>query len=91
MPFYRTISSYDAYQLNIRNMFNNNTPYYMANTDFGHGQSLPVYARPESIPRKVKKQLVKPGDKIAQITNKEVNISKTQKIYGRLLMINDNE
>ena len=91
MSYFRTISSYDSYQMNIRNMYNNGTPYYMPNSDFGHGMAMPVYTKPESIPRKVKKQLVKPGDKIAQITNKEVNISKTQKIYGRLLQISSDE
>ena len=62
MPFYKTISSYDSYQLNIRNMYNNGTPYYMAQTDHGHGMSMSVYTKPESIPRKIKKNLVKPGD-----------------------------
>ena len=85
MSYYKTISSYDAYQLNIRTLYDNGTPYYMANTDHGHGMSMPAYTKPESIPRKVRKNLVKPGDKVAQVKNKEVNLSKTQKIYGRLL------
>ena len=84
MSYYRTISSYDAYQLNIRNMYNNNTPYYMPNSDHGHGQSMPAYTRPESIPRKVKKNLVKPGDKVARVQS-QVKLSNTQKIYGKLL------
>ena len=94
MPYYKTLSSYDAYQLNIRNLYNNGTPYYMANSDHGHGMASPVYIRPESIPKKVRKNLVKPGDKVAEIKNKEVNLSKTQKIYGKLLSIsydNDDE
>ena len=84
MVFYKTISSYDAYNMNIRNMHASNTPYYMPNCDHGNGSALPVYTKLESIPKKVRKNLVKPGDKIAQIES-QVKLSKTQKIYGRLL------
>ena len=84
MVFYKTISSYDAYQLNIRNLYNNGTPYYMANSDHGHGMASPVYTRPESIPKKVRKNLVKPGDKVARVQS-QVKLSNTQKIYGKLL------
>ena len=90
MTYYRTISSYDSYNMNIRNMYNNNTPYYMPQTDHGNGMALPVYAKPESIPKKVRKNLVKPGDRVAQIES-QVNISKTQKIYGKLLTTIDDE
>ena len=85
-----TISSYDAYQLNVRNMFNSNTPYFMHKTDHGNGQSLPIYAKPESIPQEVKKKLVKPGDRIAEIQS-QVKLSNTQKIYGKLLFIDNDD
>ena len=67
MTYYKTIASYDAYILNTRNMYNSNTPYYMPNSDHGHGPSMPIFAKPESIPspKKVTKTLVKPGDKVA--------------------------
>ena len=56
----------------------------MANSDHGHVQSMPIFTRPESIPRKVKKKLVKPGDKVARVQS-QVKLSNTQKIYGKLL------
>ena len=90
MTYYRTISSYDAYNSDIRNMYDNNTPCYMAKPDHGHGFALPVYAKPESIPKKVKKMLVKPGDKVAEIQS-QVKISNTQKIYGKLLLIDNDD
>ena len=78
MSYYRTIPSYDAYQLNIRKMYDNNTPYYMPQTDHGNGMALPIFSKPESIPKKVKKKLVKPGDKVAQIES-QVKLSKIKR------------
>ena len=90
MPYYKTISSYDSYQMNIRQMHDNNTPYFMANSDHGNGSSMPIFAKPESIPRKVRKKLVKPGDKIAQIDS-QVKLSQNQKIYGKLLHLSSDD
>ena len=90
MTYYRTISSYDAYQLNIRQMYNNNTPYYMHQTDHGHGSAMPPYTKEESVPKKVKKKLVKPGDRVAEIQS-QVKLSNTQKIYGKLLLIDNDD
>ena len=88
--YYRTISSYDAYNMNIRRMHASNTPYFMGSSDHGNGPSMPIFSKPESIPKKVKKKLVKPGDKVAQIQS-QIKLSNTQKIYGKLLSINDDE
>ena len=84
---YRTISSYEAYYRNLREMYNRGSTYYMSNTDLGNGQSLAPWKRPESVPEKVKKKLVKPGDKTAEIQNKEVNLTdkSSAKIIGKLL------
>jgi hypothetical protein len=86
MSNYKTMSSYDAYYKNIRDMANSHTNYYMANTDLGNGQALPEYQKQERIPTKVKKKIVKPGDKIACVYSKGVpaNIANNT-IYGRLL------
>ena len=46
--------------------------------------ALPIFAKPESIPKKVKQKLVKPGDRFAQIES-QVKVSKTNLIYGKLL------
>ena len=84
---YRTISSYEAYYRNLREMYNRGSTYYMSNTDLGNGQSLAPWKRPESVPEKFKKKLVKPGDKTAEIQNKEVNLTdkSSAKIIGKLL------
>ena len=78
MSNYKTLSSYDAYYKNIRDMANSHTNYYMANTDLGNGQALPEYQKQERIPKKVTKKMVKPGDKIAVVYSKGVptNIAK---------------
>ena len=91
MSYFRTISSYDAYNMNIRNMYASNTPYFMNASDHGNGPSMPIFSKPESIPKKVKKKLVKPGDRVAQIIQPQIKLSNTQKIYGKLLSINDDE
>ena len=90
MSYFRTISSYDAYNMNIRNMYASNTPYFMNASDHGNGPSMPIFSKPESIPKKVKKKLVKPGDRIAQIES-QVKLSNTQKIYGKLLHISSDD
>ena len=85
---YRTISSYEAYYRNLREMYNRGSTYYMSNTDLGNGQSLAPWKRPESVPEKVKKKIVKPGDKTAEISEQsqvKLTDKSSAKIIGKLL------
>lgn len=79
---YKTLSSYEAYNRNILHMYTTNQPYFMS-TDLGNGRALPEFMKPEAVPKKIKKKIVKPGDQIAQI--KSSGKSYDNNIYGKLL------
>jgi len=79
---YKTLSSYEAYNRNILHIYTTNQPYFMS-SDLGNGKALPEFMKPEAFPKKIKKKIVKPGDKIAQITSS--GKSDKNNIYGKLL------
>ena len=74
MSNYKTMSSYDAYYKNIRDMANSHTNYYMANTDLGNGQALPEYQKQERIPTKVKRRLLNPETRLQLYIQKEFQL-----------------
>ena len=74
-------SSYSAYYKNIA-MLATHGSYFLQNTDLGNGKALPEYQKEERIPTRVKKKIVKTGDKIACVYSKgvPVNIAKKHNI-----------
>ena len=72
MSNYKTMSSYDAYYKNIRDMANSHTNYYMANTDLGNGQALPEYQKTRKDTNKSnKRRLLNPETRLQLYIQKE--------------------
>ena len=81
---FKTLSSYEAYHANIQHMYNSGSTFAMPGTDLGNGAALPPWQRPEAVPKKVKKKILRPGDKVA-VVKSSVHVSDRQKIMGKLL------
>ena len=82
---YRTISSYDAYYKNLKDMYLHGS-HFMRDTDHGSGSSLPEWKKPERVPPRVKKAMVRPGDKVAVVSGPVKTSAKSSaKVLGRIV------
>ena len=81
----KTLNSFEAYNANIQHMYNTGSTFAMPGTDLGNGAAMPPWMRPEAVPPKVKKKILRPGDKVAVVKSSSVNVSDRQRIMGKLL------